>query len=375
MLCWSAIGMSAIFELGIGRAVTHFTGKQQSQGSPAELGAAWTFLWMLGALVSVAALIGSLALQVLQNQSGVSVAAWSLLLATVPLGVLTAGYRGVIEGALQFGGAAVLRALTVVALMALPWLFGIQYASVEAVGLGFLVARLGVLGCHHAYERRSVGMVRQVRRAATRQAYLRVGGFIASLAVATSIGTFLGYLDRLVLASGSAVQSFADYLVPFELVSRVGIIPAAVSSVLFAVVSSAKHSEELKARASQSHYTVGLFIIPVTVLCCLFAGPILETWMGVAPTLTSVRIMQVLAVGVAFNSIAQVALASAQAAGGERQIMWIYVAELPLTLLLTWWAFDEYGMTGLAIAWSGRCIIDCVALVVLQRRIHELRAA
>lgn len=370
MLCWSGVGMSAIFELGIGRAVTYFTGKQRSQGADAELAAAWTYLWALGALLSVAAAIGTWAFDAPVRSSDVSLAAWAALLATVPFGVLTAGYRGVLEGALHFGGAAALRAITVIALMGIPWVAGAIFVSAEAVGIGFLLARLVVLALHHAYERWAVGVLRRVRSAGTNEAAARVGGFIASMAVATSIGTLLGFLDRIVLASGSAVAAMADYLVPFELASRVTIVPAAVSSVLFALVSADGYGGDLKARVSQSQFAVSIFVIPVMAVLFVFSGPVLETWMGGVPTQASVRILQVLAVGVAFNSVAQVALATMQAAGGERVVMWIYLAELTPTILLTWWAFGAFGATGLSVAWTARCFVDCVALVLAQRRMH-----
>src|SRR5262249_2073123 len=78
------------------------------------------------------------------------------------------------------------------------------------------------------------------------------------------------------------------------------------------------------------------------------------------------------AAGIFINSVAQVPFAVLQGAGRPDWTAKLHLLELPLYALLLVALGKNYGLTGIAVAWLARVVLDAVALFVLCGRVLQV---
>jgi O-antigen/teichoic acid export membrane protein len=78
--------------------------------------------------------------------------------------------------------------------------------------------------------------------------------------------------------------------------------------------------------------------------------------------------MQVLALGILFNTLAQAPATMIQATGHPKWMAILHIIELPLFVLALWGLTHEYGIIGTAIASAGRFTLDSLILFVIATR-------
>jgi O-antigen/teichoic acid export membrane protein len=98
----------------------------------------------------------------------------------------------------------------------------------------------------------------------------------------------------------------------------------------------------------------------------------LELWLGGDFARHGAVALQWLAVGVLFNSVAQIPFALLQSAGRADLAAKLHLLELPLYLAGVWWLIERYGITGAAMAWTLRSFLDCVGMFLLGRHLLPL---
>lgn len=87
-------------------------------------------------------------------------------------------------------------------------------------------------------------------------------------------------------------------------------------------------------------------------------------------------ILQCLALGVLANSVAQIPFAAIQAVGRPDITARLHLVELPAYVVVLVWLTRAHAVQGVAIAWTGRMTIDCVALLALAAvKVPALRTA
>ncbi len=190
--------------------------------------------------------------------------------------------------------------------------------------------------------------------------------FGAWLTVSNAVGPLLTYLDRFAVGALIAVSAVAYYAAPYEVVTRLSVIPAALAGVLFPAMAAAVHERQrMLFRTSIKAVAVGVY--PLVLLAALFAAEWMELWLGAEYALRGARVAQILALGVLINCIAYVPAALLQARGRADLAAKAHLAELPvyvagLAILVPLW-----GVEGAALVWTLRCVLDAVLLFALAR--------
>jgi len=109
----------------------------------------------------------------------------------------------------------------------------------------------------------------------------------------------------------------------------------------------------------------------ITVLICVGSKWGLALWLGSDFALKSYGVTSILAVGILFNSLAQIPFAFIQASGDARTTALIHILEaliyIPTLLLM----MKAYGITGVAIAWTFRALLDLVLLHAQAKRVKN----
>jgi O-antigen/teichoic acid export membrane protein len=378
-LAWMAIGYFSIFDFGLGRALTQRVamelGAGREQSVPTLVRTTLVMmvgLGMVGALVLVLIapwLVGG-ALRIPAELQAESLRAIRILAPSLPFVIATTGLRGLLEAKQRFGLINAVRvpmgALTFLGpVLVLP--FSVSLVPIVSV----LVASRMVGFVVHAVMCASVlpGLARS-RRLAFEEVppLLRTGGWMT---VSNVVSPLMVYLDRFVIGAMMSMAAVAYYVTPYELVTRLWVIPSALMGVLFPAFAGSFTTDRGRTAELMDHGVRATFValFPIVLLLVAFAAEGLAFWVGSDFAANSTPILQLLAVGVLVNSVGQVPYSVVQAVGRADITGKLHLAELPIYLAALWWLIGEYGIVGAAAAWVLRVTIDTAALFAVASRL------
>jgi O-antigen/teichoic acid export membrane protein len=383
-LAWAAIGYFSLFELGLSRALTQRVAQRLGAGASGEVGAvtgsALALLLVLGILggllfAVVSPLLATRLLNVplaLQRETLIS---FYILAASLPLVVTSAGLRGLMEAHQHFGAVTALRlpmvAFTFIGpLLVLPFSHSLVPAvAMLALGRGVVWAAQ-VTWCLRVYPfLRQRVVVHRDQMAPL----LRFGGWTTLTNV---VSPAMVYLDRFAIAALLPMAAVAHYVTPYELITKLWVIPGAILSAMFpALAASSTDAARLNHLYERAVRAVLLFLFPVVLVMVALAHEGLNLWLGPALPAASALVLQWLAIGVFVNSIGQAPYAALQGAARPDVIAKLHVVELPLYLIAIWLFVRQWGLVGVAMAWTFRVAVDTIALLWMAHRTLGLRLA
>ncbi|MCK4784264.1 MAG: flippase [Desulfobacteraceae bacterium] len=378
-LAWMVIGYFSLFDLGLGRALTKLVAEKLGSGQEEEIPSlAWTALFlMLLFSFAGAVILGLLSPWLVRNLLKIpeglhleTLHTFYLLAASIPCVISTSGLRGILEAKQRFDLVNALRipmgVITFLGpLLVLP--FSQSLLSVVAV---LVVARLLFFLSHLLIVLYVMPTLRQnikIRRVVI-SPLIRLGSWMT---VSNIVGPLMVYLDRFLIGGMVSVAAVAYYATPYEVVTKLLIIPKAVISVLFpafafSFVQSLSHIELLFTRSTKYLF---LILFPVILLIVTLAPECLSVWLGNEFALNSARVLRWLAIGVFINSHAQIPFALVQSAGRPDLTAKLHLVELPFYLIGVWWLIGLAGIEGAAIAWVARVVVDTAFLFFMAWRL------
>ena len=191
------------------------------------------------------------------------------------------------------------------------------------------------------------------------------------MAVSNTIGPLMMYLDRFIVGAVLSVSAVAYYATPYEVVSRLLIVPGALAGVLFPAMATAFVADRARAvrlldRGSR-HVFLSLF--PVLLIITALAQDGMRWWLGEDFANHSTVILQWLAAGVLANGLAHIPLALIHGAGRPDLSTKLHALELALYLPTLWWLLEQFGIVGAALAWTLRAAIDAALLFAMARHL------
>lgn len=378
-LAWVVIGYFSLFDFGIGRALTKAVADRLGDNRVGEIPPLiWTALTVMLLLAIVGGVAGAAlsswliysVLKIPQILRGETLNAFYLLALSLPAVIVTAGLRGVLEAYQRFGLVNALRIpmgiFTFVGpLLVLPFTNSLV-AVVAVLVLGRVVAWLA----HLYYCLQVVPAMRHC--IAVRREYLgplfRFGGW---LTVTNIVGPFMQYLDRFLIGAILTTAAVAFYTTPYEVVTKLLVIPSALTAVLFPAFAASFSAQSTRTYDLYAGGVKAVFLLlfPVVLLIVAFSREGLELWLGSEFAGNSSRVLQYLAVGLFLNSLAHVPYALIQAVGRPDITAKLHLIELPLYLPLLWMLTLRMGIEGVAIAWMLRAGVDMLFLFIFTLRI------
>ncbi len=376
-LVWVLVGYASVFDLGISRVLIRVVALRLSNGGAeganhiARVGV--TLLCFFGVVVGAtfAACSGWLVTHVVHLPTELHVEAlramW-LVSASIPFVMLTAGYSAVISAHQQFRGQNIVRAALGVASMGGPLLVALWFNRLDYLVAFVLLTRAIAAALNAWLAASNCGFTfRPVipDRASTRE-LLSLGGWVS---VSNLVGPLLTYLDRLLLGALVPMRMVAFYATPFDLVSRVTLFPYAMMSAVFptaaAVLPGSAQAAELLLKSLRMLYVL---VLPMVFCLLALAHPGLRWWLGDEFAQQGAAVMQLLALGLFTNTLAQAPATLIQAAGQPRTMALLHLVELPAFLALLYALTVRWGIVGTAAAALIRSSVDALALMVLVVR-------
>jgi O-antigen/teichoic acid export membrane protein len=377
-LIWIVIGYFGLFDLGIARATTKFISEHLALGETELLRdtiwtslAALTGFGLLGGGV-LAALIRPLVTHILHIpaplQSETS-AAFLVLSVSIPLLLASAGLRGILEAHRCFSAINAIKipvgVMSIIApLLVLPFSHNLRH-----IALSLLVCRLVELVANGLACRKVLSGIGKPKWPWGRQLQ-RLLGYGGWLTVSSIVGPLMTYLDRFIVGALLTMSAVAWYAPPYDVVTKQGIIPASLLAAVFPNLCryAAADSRSFVALYRKSTTCLMAIMAPCAVILIIFARPLLKLWLGEGFAGESTAVVQILALGVFLNGVAQVPYAAIQALGRPDITAKLHLMEFPFYLCLLWILVTYLGITGAALAWTLRVVFDAGLLFRIAHR-------
>jgi O-antigen/teichoic acid export membrane protein len=378
-LVWALIGYFSLFDFGLGRALTQQVSAARSAGHDARLPSlVKTGLWFTAATGAAGGLIlAALADQLAFNWLNVSVplqpsTGWALLLAAIgiPLTTVTTGLRGILEAYEDFKAVSLLRIGLGAANFGLPALSAMLIStSLAWMVASLIIARVVVLLAHVwlVHRKLPVGWASARFNKENMRGLLSFGAWMT---VTNIIGPLMVTADRFVISAVLGASVVAYYTVPFEILMRVLVVPAALTSALFPKLAAVMTTDwpEAKRLHRKCLKIITAVLLPICLIIAVGSKWGMTLWLGPDFAENSWTIVSVMAIGLLLNGVAYLPFAAIQAAGDARTTAYLHMLELALYIPVLFFSLKFFGLIGAAIAWDVRVAMDLAFLLIYAKK-------
>lgn len=375
---WALVGYFGFLDFGLSRVVTRRVasaiGQERLSQELTEL-RSFFWLWMVPALLLMALLFSGLRFLFSEylpsgHMKQELFQTWNWIAWCIPITLATNWLRGLLEGMQRFARTNLLRLIfgtwsyvaPAVAVLAVPTL----QAMIAVIVLGRVLALVAhLLICMQVEPGIAIGRVS--RRTGNTRLFLAEGGWMT---ISNLIGPLMVYFDRFALAGLAPARAVAWYVTSQEVVLRMLVIPGALSTVLFPQFACADDSAARSAHIATYRHGIRVMaamMLPLCVLVSAGAYDGMRLWMGESFAINSHYIVEILAVGIFANSIAQVPFALLQGTGHSKLTSQLHIAEFPLYLLGLYVCAVQWGIVGAAWVSTFRAAIDCFMLMKMAK--------
>jgi len=370
-LAIAIVGYAGIFDIGLTRAIVReiavYRGNVDERKKIISTATIFLFLFSVaGAIVislctpKIISLLNITAANQSDVQSSIQILVW-----TIPAFLLNQLWMSILEGDERFAILNIQRSFGSSIIAGLPALFVLFSPSLYSAILGLAVGRLLSLIIAFVIVRNEIINAGFMFYRETFRRMIFFGGWIT---VSNIISPVMVYFDRFVISGSLGADKVGYYTAPSEIVSRLGLIPGALSRAVFPKLSAAKTYGELKKNIKFAYLVMGLGCLPLVVVLILLAKIIMHLWLGEEYALHSQTIFQILLVGFFFNSIAQIPFTVIQSLGKAKYTAFLHCLEVVPYLLLLYFLVNSYGVLGAAYAWTIRVFVDCLLLILVSRK-------
>ncbi|MDH1815219.1 flippase [Comamonas aquatica] len=379
-LIWAVVSYFGLFDLGLGRALTQLLAvaiaeKDEKRVRPL-VATAIALMAVLGVFAGLLmALLASWGVGLIQSvpdrQETIDAVLWMAL--AMPAIVLTSGFRGVLEARHAFGIINAIRLPMGLFTFIGPVLVLIYgSARLDAIAGVLTAGRIVACAIHAWYALRNLpnGGGEFVPQRSLLKPLCVSGGW---LTLSNIISPLMGYVDRFIIGGIISAAAVAYYTTPQEIVTKLWVVPAALTAVLFPTFSAqiASGFEGTRQLFGKAVYWIYLFLLPITAFLVVFANEILSIWINSEFSQHSANLLRVFSIGILLNCLAHIPLTLIQGMGKPKITTLIHLLELPCFLIIIWWLTTLYGPMGAAIAWCIRIVFDTLLLFIVCSHLQK----
>ncbi|PKK83755.1 MAG: hypothetical protein CVT49_06975 [candidate division Zixibacteria bacterium HGW-Zixibacteria-1] len=384
-IAWMVIGYFSLFDMGIGRATTKFVAEYAARGEYHVIRRLVTTSLILLLLFGIIAgaivffLTGwmvTVLLNIPPDLIEESRQAFYLLSVSIPLVLLIAGTKGVLEAQQKFGVINAIKIPSSLATLLAP-IIVLPFSHNLYPIVGMLVISKAISLMFYSYycwkylekssppspqDKGMVGML------------MRFGGW---LSISNIIAPMMGNLDRFFIGSILTMTAVTYYVTPYDMITRSFVIPIGILGVIFPAFSAyaAANEKKLVRLHKQAIKYILIVMTPLVIALIIFAKPFLQLWLSEEFADQSSLVLQILAAGVLFSSVGRVPLNAIQALGRPDITAKLLLLELPLYLTAVFLMTRNLGILGVAIVWTSHLIIEMIILIILIERLKPFSEA
>lgn len=366
---WAVAGYFSLFDFGISRAMTQrVAGNADPQACGRIVRSGLTLLLILGVGgMLVIGLVSWVAMSAgVLSASRENIYASLFLGMGIPFLMIGQGLRGILEGLCRFSVPAWGRIINGVMTFGAPIPLLAEHSGIDILVATLSLGRMATMllqgfACKsellQAWSTKPLG--------SDTSQLLRLGGWMT---VSSIVSPLMLFVDRIMVSTSIHAQALAYYTTPFEMVTRLLIVPGAIGSAVFPRLSRLHRvadSSAAEAALAGMALTLGI-MAPMVVGLQLFSFEILDLWLGPTFAEKGSLPMQLIAWGVFLNGIAQFPFIYLQSAGKPDLIAKVHLIEFLLYILAVPTMLNAWGINGVACAWLVRAAVDLVLIGALS---------
>jgi O-antigen/teichoic acid export membrane protein len=371
-IAFLVLGYFSIFDLGLSRATVKFVAENLTPDKVHKIPElVWTSLALLiglgGLFGAIAAAFVPLAVTHFMKMppSFVSEAKASLfiLCASMPVMLGNDALRGVLEATQRFDLVNYVKVpgsicFYLFAALAIPFGFKVPGIVFILVFVRFITACIYLVQCLRVIP------VLRGRFRLSRESIRPLAQYGGWVMVSNITQPISGNVERFLIASVLSVSALTYYSVPLDLVAKIGIFPASIAPALFPYFSyhGKQGGEHVSDVTSRSIKYLLLVLVPLTAVFAVFAGDILQIWLGAQFAARSTAVMQIVAIMYLINSLAYIPYASVQALGRPDLKATLDLLAIPAYVVASWFLMNRFGIAGAAFARLLMTVLDCAFL-------------
>lgn len=376
-IIWILIGYFSMFDLGMGRALTQriafLNDDDNKKNIPKVITTGLVFLVMVGILGGgiLALLAKPLAYDWLNASLSLQNDIYhSLLLVAlvIPAITLSTGLRGTLEAIHNFKTVNLIRLIHGLANFLAPlivyWIYGasLVYITLSLVFFRLLFLIVYFIAVYNVFLVKLENFCREEAK--------HLFKFGSWMTLTNIVSPLMNNADKFVISAHLGASKVAFYTVPFDILARVLILPASITSALFPKFSNLWPQEikELKSLYYRSIILVLTIMVPVCAVLFLYSEMLLRLWVDDDFASNSWLVASILTIGVLLNGVARVPFSAIQSFGEAKVTAKIHLAEALVYLPVMYILVKHYGLIGAAIAWSTRVFVDMLLLLFIAHK-------
>jgi O-antigen/teichoic acid export membrane protein len=345
-LAWVVIGYFSFLDFGIGKSLTKIIAEKIGLEQYFQIpGFFWTsiiVMFVISLIVTILLIIITPVLindvlKISDNLKPEAINTFYALSLSIPLVTTTAGLRGFLEAYQKFGMINIFRTFLGIFTFAMPVLVLIFTNNLLLIIISLVLIRIIVWVMYFIECLKTNHQIRKEFRISFElmKQVLKLSGWIT---VSNIVGPLFIYLDRFFIGAIITVAAITYYATPFEVITKLLLIPGALVAVLFPMFSQSyyKNPQYSKTLFKKGVKFIYLFLYPIILLIMTFAYEAMNAWMGLEFADNSSLILQLLSFGVLLNSLAYIPFHYLQGIGKPDIPAKINLLELPFYLLAAW---------------------------------------
>ena len=194
------------------------------------------------------------------------------------------------------------------------------------------------------------------------------------LTISKVLSTFLTHIDRFLIGSFISVAVIGFYTVPLDTVARTLILAESLR-VLFPVFSSFSRERREQAGFFYLRSLKHLLVIMggVMIVVVLLAPDMLFLWLGEEFREKSTFVLQLLAIGVFAHSFSLLGANLIKGFGRPDILAKLRLVEVPFTVFFLWFFIKNIGISGAALVWMSRALIDSLIITLICFKFLSLK--
>ncbi len=371
-LAWAVTEYLTLFDLGLGRALVKFVADALHHDSVElnEIVSLSVIVQVVAGLVGGAAFVLAAPLlvhnvfRIPAATASEAVGTFRIVGMSVPVVLLMSAQRAVLEGAQRFDLSATTKMVSSILSLSIPAIGAVYGTSLPSIMLVLLLSRLLICLLYALAIRRALPDLRWLPSSdwGLMKRILSFGGWVF---VSNTISPLLVYFDRFALGTIVGLAAVGFYTAPYEGVTRMLLVPVSLIGTLLPALTSiearAERAQFTELAASAERILIAVMSIPLA-LVFVFAPELLRVWLGGQYAANSATALRLLAVGVFANALAQPLLVVLYAKNRPDLPAKFHIIELAIHVPVTIILIRAYGITGAAIAWTTRVVLDMTLL-------------
>ena len=190
-------------------------------------------------------------------------------------------------------------------------------------------------------------------------------GFSGWVTVSSIVSPILVYIDRLFIGSLMVVSNVAFYTAPFDFVNRLRVLPISLMKTMFpefSLLASMNNNDRIILLVARTFKYILLLVGIGAITLALFSSEFLSWWLGNEIAVQSNMVLKIFSIGIIFNSLAFIPYNLLQGIGKPKIPALLHMIELPIYIVLLGVLIHFFGITGAALAWFIRIILDFIML-------------